>query len=245
MEDLTLCTIHKGERVKVSRISRLGRNVLGGSVYLTVVNSGSRMLAASQWTFRTQRSKSNKAAFADSLEQVHDPAALLKQFGTIEQELLSLQKLEPHPNVIKYESLLYQSSGGCLSLFVLEEFVQGSNLSFYLSENLGLELDMLRHVVSGILEALAFMHKHNFVHRDLRDTSVFVENSGTVRVGDFSIDKRVRDLWQQSNQHLLPHLQGQETRDSGGQTAAAAGVAPDERFPVAIGRGGKKVDIYR
>ena len=41
---------------------------------------------------------------------------------------------------------------------------------------------------------LAFMHEHNFVHRDLRDTSIYMESSGLIKVGDFSIDKRVRDL---------------------------------------------------
>ena len=44
-----------------------------------------------------------------------------------------------------------------------------------------------------MLEALEFMHARNFVHRDLRDTSVFVESSGRVRVADFSIDKRVSE----------------------------------------------------
>ena len=61
------------------------------------------------------------------------------------------------------------------------------------------------------------MHGHNIVHRDLRDTSLFLETTG-VRVSDFSIDKRVREL--------LP-----------------ASVV--DRFPLAIGRGGKKSDIYR
>ena len=45
-----------------------------------------------------------------------------------------------------------------------------------------------------------------------------MESSGLIRVGDFSIDKRVRDL-----------IVGDD----------------HEKFPLAIGRGGKKVDIYR
>ena len=63
------------------------------------------------------------------------------------------------------------------------------------------------------------MHEHNFVHRDLRDTSIYLSSSGMIKVGDFSIDKRVRDL-----------MSVEEF---------------DDRFPMAIGRGGKKVDIYR
>lgn len=48
---------------------------------------------------------------------------------------------------------------------------------------------------------------------------MFVENCGTVRVGDFSIDKRIRDLWQ-----------GQDR---------------SERFPLAIGKSAKKTDVHR
>ena len=66
------------------------------------------------------------------------------------------------------------------------------------------------------------MHEHNFVHRDLRDTSIYLESSGLIRVGDFSIDKRVRDLLNGDN----------ESEDK-------------FNFPLAIGRGGKKVDVYR
>ena len=43
-----------------------------------------------------------------------------------------------------------------------------------------------------------------------------------MRVTDFSIDKRVRELWTRS-----------------------PSVPQEDRFPVAIGRGGKKVDVYR
>ena len=58
-----------------------------------------------------------------------------------------------------------------------------------------------------------------------RDTSVFVESSGNVRVADFSIDKRVRELWSRSPTPSSP--------------------AFEDKFPVAIGRGGKKADVYR
>ena len=80
-----------------------------------------------------------------------------------------------------------------------------------------MDLDHLRYIITGVLQAVDFMHAHNFVHRDLRESSVFLDQTGCIKVGDFSIDKRVRDLYQPS----------------------------EDRFPVAIGRGGKKSDVYR
>jgi len=60
--------------------------------------------------------------------------------------------------------------------------------------------------------------QHNFVHRDIRETSIYLESSGRVRLGDFSIDKRIRDLVSGSKEG-------------------------EEKFPVAIGRSVKK-SIY-
>ena len=48
-----------------------------------------------------------------------------------------------------------------------------------------------------------------------------MDHRGCVRVSNFSIDKRVRELHSPNGEDL------------------------DDRFPVAIGRGAKKVDIYR
>ena len=39
------------------------------------------------------------------------------------------------------------------------------------------------------------MHNQNIVHRDLRDTSVYIEGGGFIKVGDFSIDKRIREVF--------------------------------------------------
>ena len=72
---------------------------------------------------------------------------------------------------------------------------------------------LFRFYATSILEALSFMHGHNIVHRDLRDTSLFLETTGHIKVSDFSIDKRVREL--------LP--------------AGGIGVVTD-RFPLAIGQ---------
>ena len=182
------------------------------------LSTGNRVVAASEWSFRTQKFASKKNPL-HAEEEAHDAKTLVKQFSSIEQELCSLQKLM-HENVVHYEGMSHVCQKTHIKLYVLQEYVHGSNVSFYLSENLPMQLDLLRFVSRSVLSGLDFMHEHNIVHRNLRDTSVFLGQGGAVKVGDFSIDKRVRDLYQAS-------------RES------------EERFPMAIGRGGKKVDIYR
>ena len=212
----------RGEQVRFDKLALLGRNALGGSVFLG--NLDGRVWAVAEWPFKIGRGggKQSRKCPEGGSGDVHEAGELLRQFGSIEQELRSIHKLDRHPNVVRYQGITYQQKHGRINLYVLEEYVRGSNLSFHLSENIAVEMDLLRHYAAGVLAALEFMHARNFVHRDLRDTSVFVESSGNVRVSDFSIDRRVRELWTRS-----PSL------------------APDDRFPVAIGRGGKKADVYR
>ena len=219
----------KGEKVKVERLALVGHNVQGGSVYCGYLPElNGKLVAISEWTVVPARPlKSEKAAkkvaFCDNYSR--DEKNFLKQLNTIEQELSAMLKVK-HPNVVQYLGLSYEHQ----TLRIFEEFVHGSNFSSYLSENLSIDQALLRHYTASILEALVFMHEHNFVHRDLRDTSIYMESSGLIKVGDFSIDKRVRDLI------LLCH---------GDPNAINNDLLATDKFPLAIGRGGKKVDIFR
>ena len=207
----------KGEKIRVERLALISNNVQGGSVYCGYLpDLGGKLVAISEWTFLPQTKKTKKVAFCDSYSR--DENNFLKQVSTIEQELSAMSKVK-HPNVVQYLGLSYDHP----TLRVYEEFVHGSNLSSYLSENISIDQSLLNHFTTNILEALKFMHEHNVVHRDLRDTSIYMESTGLIKVGDFSIDKRVRDL-------ILNETNLDLDRD---------------KFPLAVGRGGKKVDIYR
>lgn len=63
-------------------------------------------------------------------------------------------------------------------VFKFQEFVSGINLAFCLMENLPVDGDFLRHYSAGILRALSYLHSNNVVHKDLRDTSVFIDKYG-------------------------------------------------------------------
>ena len=150
--------MYKGEVTTLKIINTVGGNSLGGWVHLGKVCG--KVVAISEWVFPTSVKVTKKT--------VHDSQILIKQISSIEQELSALQKLPNHPNVVPYVGLCLQKPKHRLRLLILEEFVFGSNLAFFLSENVPMDLDLLRHYIQGILAALDFMHGHNFVHRDLR-----------------------------------------------------------------------------
>ncbi len=213
--------------MRIEKLERLGGNPQGGVVFAGMLLPGRRIVAAAEWTFRIRGERSNKKSRRSPGEpgsaggggKVHDQTTLLKQVASIEQEMSSVQKAN-HPNLVPYLGMGIQKHPACVKLVLLEEFVFGSDMSFVLSENIALELDLLQYVASGVLQVLSYMHGVNIVHRDLRDTSIFLDRGRLVRVAGFSVDKRVRDLLQQD---------GEE----------------EDRFPQAAGRGAKKTDVYR
>ena len=200
----------KGEKVVVEKYSIIGQNTLGGKVFAGTVVSSGKLVAISEWIFPLQNSystnddqkdifekrvKSKKVAFVQD-DTKHDESALTKQLISLDQEMSSLQKLS-HPNLVPYLGMSHTKSGkiNSIKVFIFQEFIRGTNLSFYFDQGLPVDPSILRHYTLNILECLEYMHNQNMVHRDLRDTSVYIENGGLLRVGDFSIDKRIREVY--------------------------------------------------
>ena len=81
---------------------------------------------------------------------------------------------------------------------------------------------MLRHLSTGVLSALHYLHENNVVHKDIRDSSVHIDRFGVVKLSDYSLDKRLSDIYQ-----------------------ASCLAKTEDDFPTIQGRSGKKLDIYR
>lgn len=88
--------------------------------------------------------------------------------------------------------------------------------------NVPIDVDTLRYLANGVLDALRYLHENNVVHKDLRDTSVYIDRMGVVRLSDYSLDKRLSDMYHSNSLAKTEH-----------------------DFPTIQGRGGKKADIYR
>ena len=99
-----------------------------------------------------------------------------------------------------------------------------AGLSGYLSGNLVMELHMIRQLRGDILSEL-------IVHRDIRDTSIFLTSQGTFRLADFSLDRRIRELLQEMNnldvEEAFPPSVGRE--DVGHLPAGYPGVVSHSR----------------
>lgn len=63
-------------------------------------------------------------------------------------------------------------------------------------------LDLLRHVMIGVLQALQAMHAANVVHRNLRPSCVFIDRNGDVRVANYSLESRINEVLSIQGSHF-------------------------------------------
>ncbi|XP_076633537.1 eukaryotic translation initiation factor 2 alpha kinase Gcn2 isoform X1 [Colletes latitarsis] len=200
---------NKDER-QVYRGKCMGHSTKGSVVYAGVDMTTGELFAITEWTF-----KINNTVDENNTQNI------TKQIGSLEQEINHLHKLH-HPNLVHYLNMKYLEDGDAALIYVLQEFVIGTSCTFFLMENIPVDIDLLRYLANGILFALRFLHENNVVHKDLRDTSIYIDRTGTVKVSDYSLNKRLSDIYQT---YTL--------------------VEPEQEFPSIQGRGGKKADIYR
>ena len=207
----------RGEKVNVVVGRLLGRNSLGQATHAAFCTSTGTLLALSRWLVAAKQKKHNRKVKFEESEGLDVGRTVV----ALEQEMNSLQKLK-HPQLVSYLGLTYSTKEEGVVVYLAQEFVSGVDLSGYLSGTRRMDLDMARQVCQDVLQALSHLHAANIVHRDIRDTSIFMDNYGSFRLADFSLDKKLRELLEEKN-----------------------GLAVEEVFPQSVGRGGKKADIYR
>ena len=106
------------DKIRVERLSCIGNNINGGSVFVGYSpDLQGKLLAISEWNFvpplaKEAEKRNRKVAFCDSYTR--DEKTLLKQLNTIEQELSGMLKVH-HPNVVQYLGISFE--GQILRIF--------------------------------------------------------------------------------------------------------------------------------
>lgn len=75
---------------------------------------------------------------------------------------------------------------------VMMDFVPGKRLGDWLAAN---QRDPVRflHCFEGALQALAYLHRHEIIHRDVKPDNILVDQQGTARLIDFDLALRVSE----------------------------------------------------
>ncbi|MCB1675213.1 MAG: protein kinase [Halioglobus sp.] len=91
-----------------------------------------------------------------------------------------------HPNIVPIFE--FQPGGEEMPFFAME-YVEGKSLKEYLALGMHCNLDLSLHIISQVLDALAFSHRKGVVHRDIKPANIlFLEDDYySVKIVDFGI----------------------------------------------------------
>jgi serine/threonine protein kinase len=89
-----------------------------------------------------------------------------------------------HPNIVT----IFDAGEEHDLAFIAMEFLKGKDLTPYIKPETLLPLDKVLSIVARVAEALAYAHKNNVVHRDVKPANIMCDlESDSVKVTDFGI----------------------------------------------------------
>ena len=141
-----------------------------GQVYLGLNSEGDQMCAIRE------------------VKVIADDSELKECLRKLNQEMCILNQLS-HPNIVQYYGS--ELSSETFSLYL--EFVNGGSIHKLLREYGPFEEAVLRNYTAQILSGLAYLHRRNIVHRDIKGSNIFVNRNGDIRLADFSMTNHISE----------------------------------------------------
>ena len=80
----------------------------------------------------------------------------------------------------------------CFNIFL--EYVPGGSVADLLRNYGVLAESLVKDFVRQILQGLSYLHERGVIHRDIKGTSILVDNKGGVKISSFGISKDLQAL---------------------------------------------------
>lgn len=196
----------------------MGHNQRGCVTYHGIDTVSGVPMVIIKWTFNFCVNHKLKGQEWEALQK--EQGFYLKQISNIEQEFKTLRQLS-NKYLVHYLGFSYVTRKDKIVITVLQENISGCPIEL-VYRDIHITIPQLQHYTRQILEALKYLHDNSVVHKNLRTSGLFIDKDGVIRVSDYSLDKRVYDLYRTL------------TKES-----------EIDIYPPTIGKGGKKGDIYR
>lgn len=90
-------------------------------------------------------------------------------------------KMLRHRNIVEF----YGSECDHQHLFIFMEYVSERSLSGLVTDYGPLEEATVKIYLRQLLEAMAYLHLKNFVHRDIKASNVLIGSDGQIKLADF------------------------------------------------------------
>ena len=112
-------------------------------------------------------------------------AFMLKRFKEEANHYLLLN----HPNIPKLVDFVINDG----QLYLIMEFVKGMDLGKYLQANGPLNEDMTIHFFTMILDTIAYLHKQEILHLDIKPSNIMVTDGLGIKILDLGISAMVSE----------------------------------------------------
>lgn len=131
--------------------------------------------------YRAVHTKLGRIAAVKVLSRMEAQPNLVERFYNEARIQASLQ----HPAIAMLYDFVNYNGYPCIVM----EFVDGQTLDELLRANGTLPLTETLRIFKAVVEALAYMHHHNIVHRDIKANNIKITSTGAVKLLDFGISK--------------------------------------------------------
>lgn len=114
-----------------------------------------------------------------------------RQKESLEREIQVLKDCRS-PHIVSYFGSFQDPEGK--NMCIVMEFLPGGTLQEVIKEYGkygGLEEDHMRNVLGSVLKGLAYLHKLNIMHRDLKSKNILIDADGGTKLADFGVSREL------------------------------------------------------
>ncbi|CRK86209.1 CLUMA_CG000064, isoform A [Clunio marinus] len=177
---------------KIQKGACLGHSQKGCINYSGIDMTTGQLLYITEWTITNSQLEMKNLKPDELIE-------------TIEKKISDLSKLH-HKYLVSYEAVVATKRKDFIHILLVQEFLLGISI-YNISSGLGWSSEGASIVAKGVLEALIFLHNNGVSHGNILDSNVFMDNSGIIRISDFSFVPYLQDLmYDESPSADLPSL---------------------------------------
>ena len=110
-----------------------------------------------------------------------------RQLARFKREVETIRRLD-HPNIVTiYDYLAPVDTGG--QIFFVMEYLPGKTLEAILAVGEKLSLSQIVKIGRQLCDALAYAHRQQIIHRDVKPSNIILLPAGDVKITDFGIAK--------------------------------------------------------
>ena len=159
-------------------------------------------------------------------DAVMQKSGVEKGFDSFLKEARKMAKLRTIPSVVGVNSVFIQNE----TAYIVMDFIEGETLLKKLQRGGPMDYGTCISLMTPIMQALAEVHKHGIIHRDISPDNIMVQSDGKLVLLDLGAAK---DL----------DIQGKDGNVQSSQMVAKHGFSPVEQYGQA-GKIGPWTDVY-